>query len=247
MLMDPDQRRVDEDIFEVWILRQALENPTDDNPVRTEESVSFGLVSDHDDRLALDTGEVFQDYFVAKMHKEEKKLIYALITIRESLDDSYYKHNRMHYVQGTGPAFIQFSVFVEQTTFRELIRNVRTGLFPQTIVIEVADDKNANRKPPIEFGSDDSGLIWHNRERENKIIPIKAVRFDYGIVHSRYHEKEIDYLLPVQLNSLADRTDHTNQNIDWLLTQMLKFLALITMATVAVAIMVAILLIKRFW
>ena len=27
MLMDPDQRRVDEDIFEVWILRQALENP----------------------------------------------------------------------------------------------------------------------------------------------------------------------------------------------------------------------------
>jgi hypothetical protein len=27
MLMDPDQRRIDEDIFEVWILRQALEKP----------------------------------------------------------------------------------------------------------------------------------------------------------------------------------------------------------------------------
>jgi hypothetical protein len=27
MLMDPDQRRVDEDVFEIWILRQVLENP----------------------------------------------------------------------------------------------------------------------------------------------------------------------------------------------------------------------------
>ena len=27
MLVDPDQRRIDEDIFEVWILRQTLEKP----------------------------------------------------------------------------------------------------------------------------------------------------------------------------------------------------------------------------
>src|SRR5580658_1086031 len=27
MLMDPDQRRIDEDVFEIWILGQVLENP----------------------------------------------------------------------------------------------------------------------------------------------------------------------------------------------------------------------------
>ena len=27
MLMDPDQRRIDEDVFEIWTLGQVLENP----------------------------------------------------------------------------------------------------------------------------------------------------------------------------------------------------------------------------
>ena len=72
--------------------------PTKDQPVPTQESVSFELLPPDDrDHLDLDTGEVFQDYDYARLHKNEKKLIGASMTIREALRNSYYKYNLMYY------------------------------------------------------------------------------------------------------------------------------------------------------
>jgi hypothetical protein len=52
--------------------------PTKDRPVPTQETISFELLpTEERDRLDLDTGEVFQDYIYAKLHKKENNLIGA--------------------------------------------------------------------------------------------------------------------------------------------------------------------------
>jgi hypothetical protein len=100
--------------------------PSKDFPA-TQETVSFELTpTEERDHLDLDTGEVFQDYSYAKIHKNEKKLIGASITVRPLLDDSYYQYNAMHFFSENrgddfySPASIHFAVFIEPTVFREL-------------------------------------------------------------------------------------------------------------------------------
>jgi hypothetical protein len=70
--------------------------PTKDRPLATQENVSFELMpTEERDHLDLDTGEVFQDYSYARLHKNEKKLIGARIAIHPILDESYYQYNAM--------------------------------------------------------------------------------------------------------------------------------------------------------
>jgi hypothetical protein len=222
--------------------------PTKDHPVPTEEYVLFELLpTDERDHLDLDTGEVFQDYIYASIHKNEKKLIYASMTIRACLDDSYYQYNAMRYFGGrTGddfhhPPSIYFDVFIAPTGFRELADNIRGRLFPETITIELPF------QAPIEFGwePDGSGTIWHNREKENQRIAIESVRFDYAVVKPRYDEKQVDRLLPIQFNAPADRLNEQIALIQISLTELLKYLRWITMGIAALAIMIAILFIKH--
>src|SRR5579885_2997268 len=94
--------------------------PTEKIPTATHESVSFGLLpTDDRDHLDLDTGEVFQDYGYARLHKNEKKLIDASITIYPRRDDSDYQDNLMHYSgkfetdDSYHPPNIYFTVFIE--------------------------------------------------------------------------------------------------------------------------------------
>jgi hypothetical protein len=211
-----------------------------------EEYVSFELLpTDERDHLDLDTGEVFQDYIYASIHKSEKKLIYASMTIRACLDDSYYQHNAMRYLHGgTGDdshsSSIYFDVFIAPTVFRELAENIRGVLFPETVAIELPFfTTSPEMKAPIEFGwePDGSGMIWHNIEKENRRIAIESVRFDYAVVKSRYDEKQVDRPLPMRFNAPADRM---NEQILSSLAEMLKYLRWITIGIVALAIMIAI-------
>src|SRR5262245_28073987 len=221
--------------------------PTKDRPVPIQENVSFTLLpTDERDHLDLDTGEVFQDYNYARLHKNEKKLISANITIYAALDDSDYQYNRMQYFDEQKhdlfyqPSSIYFSVFIAPTAFRELVDNVRGGLFPEKILIELP-----SKKAPIEFGwePDGSGMIWHNKEKENRMIAIESVRFDYAVVKPRYDEKQLDRLLPMQ--AATDRINEQIVPIQTSLAEMLKYLRWITMGIVALAIMIAISMIKR--
>jgi hypothetical protein len=212
--------------------------PTKDRPVPTQETVSFELLPTNErDHLDLDTGEVFQDYIYAKLHKKEKNLIGASMMIRPILDQSYYQYNTMQYFsEQTGddfynPASIHFTMFIEPTAFRELADKIRSGLYPETITIELADSARISadpkQKPPIEFGwePDGSGKIWHNTEQENRKIAIESVRFDYALVRARHDEQ-----MAVMQTNVA---------------QILKYARWITMGVVALAIMTAVLMIKR--
>src|SRR5437764_1893851 len=99
--------------------------PTSERPSPTQETVSFRLLPTNErDHLDLDTGEVFQDYSYARIHKNREKLISASLTIRVLPDESYYEHNAMHYmgaVEGdefSRSATIMFDAFLAPAAFR---------------------------------------------------------------------------------------------------------------------------------
>jgi hypothetical protein len=100
-----------------------------------------------------------QDYSYARLHKNEKKLISANITIRPSLDDSYYQYNLMQYFSEQKddlfyqPSSIYFSAFIAPTAFRELIDNVRGRLFPEKILIELPSKSKRCFAPTLQRAS----------------------------------------------------------------------------------------------
>jgi hypothetical protein len=118
------------------------------------------------------------------------------------------------------------------------------GLYPKTITIELVCAARINtdpkQKPPIEFGwePDGSGMIWHNTEKENRKIAIESVRFDYALIKSRHDEKQV-------ISAPADRINEQIAVIQTSLAVMLKYARWITIGVVALAIMIAVLMIKR--
>ena len=190
--------------------------PTSDLPSGTRETVSFRLLpTDDRNHLDLDTGETFQDYNYARMHKKEDCLIGASLTVRPLVAEEHYRYNAMRYSAGfnddfsSQPASIFFDVFIEPTAFRELANNIRSGVIPKTITIDLHDERSfftkrdgpdAEKKPPLEFGwePDGSGLIWHNKEEDARKIQVESVRFDYAVLNPRY-DSEARRLLPQQM------------------------------------------------
>jgi hypothetical protein len=101
------------------------------------------------------------------------------------------------------------------------------------------------QKPPIEFGwePDGSGTIWHNTEKGNRKIAIESVRFDYALIKSRHDEKQDDRPLPI--SAPADRINEQIAVIQTSLAEILKYARWITIGVVALAIMIAVLMIRR--
>jgi hypothetical protein len=231
-----------------------------DRSAATNEIVSFELLpTDERDHLDLDTGEMFQDYGYARIRKNEQKLIQARLTIRAIPDGAHEQQNTMLYMgEISGDDFyhastIFFDVYVAPATFRELADHTRNGLLPETVTFELLRDRpffrssdEPEKKYALEFGwePDGSGMIWHNKEDENKRIPIDSIRFDYAVVKPRYDE-QLNYLLPVQSDAPADRISGQIALIMTLLVAVLKYLRWAMMGIVALAIMIAILLAKQ--
>ena len=93
-------------------------------------------------------------------------------------------------------------------------------------------------KQALEYGwePDGSGKIWHNTEQENLRVPIQSVKFDYGIVKPRYDEKQIDRVLPMQVNAPAERTSEQVAALQTSLAEMLKYLRWIATAITVIAV-----------
>jgi hypothetical protein len=92
----------------------------------------------------------------------------------------------------------------------------------------------------MEFGRepDGSGKIWHNTEKENRKIAIESVTFDYALIKARDDEKQV-------VSAPADRINEQIAVIQTSLAEMLKYARWITIGVVALAIMIAVLMIKR--
>jgi hypothetical protein len=235
--------------------------PTTDRPERAREIVSFELLPTNErDHLDLDTGEVFQDYGYARTQKNEGKLIGASITMRSTNDKSDGEQSAMHYMREvTGdfhahPSTIMFDVFIEPTVFTKLLENTRIGLIPETITIDLVDMRSSfftsseeqKKEAPFAYGwePDGSRQIWHNKERENQIIPIESVRFKYAIVKPRYDE-QFHRLLPMQSDAPTERITDQITPIRAILVEMSKHLRWAMIGIVALAIMVGIFIAKQ--
>lgn len=218
--------------------------PTKDRPDATLEYLSFQLLPDDGDHLDLDTGEVFQkDY-------DEKRHIGASLTIRPSPDDSRESHMRyLGKVQGDDyryPSSIDFAAFIEPTAFRELVDNIKVGLFPETITFDfenqvqfytiVYQDGTREQKKALEYGLPDQ-LVWHNREQENQRVPISSVTFKYAVLKARFGQNF--RLLPRPVIAPADRIINQTALIQTGLAEMQKYLRLILAIIVVLTICVA--------
>ena len=207
--------------------------PTEDRSFATEESLVFRLLpTDERNHLDLDTGEVFEDYYYARLRKTEKKLIDASITISPLPDDSYYQYNAMHYhyrdgthTDGRPTSEICFTAFIEPAAFRELADNIKVGLFPDTISIEF-DYRMQKLQQALEIGLDSGnwGMIWHNTKQENLTVPIKRVKFSYAILNTDYgkglRRLPLQRKAPVveQLAEIQTRLAKMSEQLRWLAT-----------------------------
>jgi hypothetical protein len=235
--------------------------PSADRPAAITETVSFRLLPTNErDHLDLDTGEVFQDYSYARIRKNHEKLISASLTIRVLPDESYYKHNAMHYmaaVEGdefSRSATIMFDAFLAPAAFREVADKTRDGLLPETITFELMSDLSfifrtrdePEKKRALEYGwePDGSGVIWHNKEDENKRLAIDSIRFDYAIMKPRYDE-QLNVLLPANSVAPTDRISNQIAVILTMLVAVLKYLRWAMIGIVALAIMAAIFIAKQ--
>jgi hypothetical protein len=226
--------------------------PTEDRPNPTLEIISLKLIpTDDHHRIDLDTGEVFQDYNYARVRGNEKKLIYASMTVRPCLGETDYQYNTMSYFdEQTGddfhsPALIHVETFMEPTAFRQLVDNIRGGLLPSVVLIELPF-RVLREKSPMEYSwePDGSAVVWHNKEEQDRRIAVESVRFDYAVGKPHYDEKQMGPL-PIQVDAPTERLSEQIAPIQASLNEMLKYLRWTTMGIVALAIMVAILFLKR--
>jgi hypothetical protein len=124
--------------------------------------------------------------------------------------------------------------FIAPTAFRELIDNIRNGLLPETISIELSE------KAPLEYAwePDGSGMIWHNKGKENKRVPIESITFQYAVVKAQYDEEQTGRLLPMPSHALTGRINEQIAPIQTTLADMSKQSRWTMMGVVALVVMV---------
>lgn len=238
-----------------------IERPSDDasDPAKRKEYISFRVLPTAEaDHLDLDTGEIFQHYNYAQTHNKQDKLIGARLIVEPASNDSDYKRNKMRYsdaVQGefdSSPATISFSVYVEPNTYRELADNVKNGLLPETITIGFERDPLYwNVNPPkdqqiLEYGwePDGSGKVWHNKERDNRAIPIENIKFDYAMLKPRY-DQTTNQLLPMMPDLPSARTNEQIASIQIMLAEMSKHLRWAAVGIIVLAVIVSLWMVKH--
>jgi len=241
-------------------LSLEVERPTDggNDSARRKEYISFQVLpTDDRDHLDLDTGEIFQHYNYARIRNKHENLIGARLTIEPTSEDSDYRRNSMRYmdeVRGefeSFPTTIFFGVYVAPATFRELVDNIKSGLLPETITIGFERDPlyaigNPQEKRLLEYGwePDGSGKIWHNKERENRAIPIENIKFDYAVVKPRYDEKT-NQLLPMMPDLPPSRINEQIASIQVMLAEMSKHLRWASVGIIVLAVIVALWMVKH--
>lgn len=154
---------------------------------RGRRVISFRVHLDGRDHVDLETGEIFQD----PRRLNKKNVISASLTVEQAKTEEYYGYNRMTYSEeivsddpiASHPSEIYFSVFVPQADMQELATNIRSGLLPSTIRVELPFDMRGSS--PIRYGwePDGSGMKWLNQDKNNRNVKIQGVSFHYDLLN----------------------------------------------------------------
>jgi len=242
-------------------LSLEVERPTDNgnDPAKRKEYISFQVLpTEGRDHLDLDTGEVFQHYNYARIRNKDENLIGARLTIEPASEASDYRRNSMRYmdeVRGefeSAPATIFFGIYVAPATFRELANNLKNGLLPETITIgferdplyAIGNPQKERRLLEYSWEPDGSGMIWHNKERENRAVPIENIKFDYAVLKPRYDETT-NQLLPRLPEIPTARMNEQIASIQIMLSKMSKHLRWAAVGIIVLAVIVALWMVKH--
>lgn len=165
-------------------MHSSADLPDKKGTPRGRQAFQFSVHLDDGDHIDLETGEVFGGRF-------RKNDISASLTVGQAKTDEYYNANRMSYSEAivsddpmvSKPSEIYFTVFVPPDDFQELVNNVRNGLLPSTIRVELHYEM-FDESSPMKYGwePDGSGMKWRNRDKNNRHIQIQGISFDYDVL-----------------------------------------------------------------
>jgi hypothetical protein len=151
--------------------------------------------------LKLNTSEVFCNPNQSKKVDDEER-ISATLSIRQASDDKDFFNNRMLYLDEVEtetsyhPSLILFRYFLPAREFGELLTNIRSGLAPSTVEVDLDHDVR-DKNSPFTFGSEANGssLIWANDNAASKKsgIKIHAVSFSFDLLKTT-NEHETEHL-----------------------------------------------------
>lgn len=161
---------------------------TDDGKQETFSYVEVETAYDFDQGyIKLDTSEVFTDPRLMHHHKGAQLIGFSLIVSSAQSSDEF-SDNKILYRKGSGTEddYWESSIFarcnVPPDQYTTLLKNVRSGLFPSRITIEIGENVDRGDDAPLEYGwePDGSGIIWHNKRSGS--LPIQGVRFFYPVL-----------------------------------------------------------------
>jgi hypothetical protein len=105
------------------------------------------------------------------------------------------------------------------------------------------------KKRTLEYGwePDGSGMIWHNKEKENQRITVESIRFEYAVAKPRYDETEITRVLPMPANAMAEQRDAQATLVQNRLGEILTYLRWVAVATAVLAFVIVIVVVRQGW
>jgi hypothetical protein len=165
---------------------------------RSGHSISIGLYPEDRTYLELKTGEVFCNPSYSKLRAKNGNTISATLSINEALADADYEYSKLRYFGETrsdddfSPSSLHFQCFLPPKEFGDVLTNIRNGLLPSTVRIEL-EHEYLNKESPLTFGwePDGSGLKWDNNNasaRKNG-INIEGITLQYELVKPTYDDE----------------------------------------------------------
>lgn len=159
----------------------------------TAHSLTFTLHLAGQDRLKLETGEVFQNPAYASVRGNKQNEISAHLNIRPASDEHDHT-NKMSYFEGrTGddyhrPPVIHFDVSTPASDYSLLLNNIRGGITPSSVTVGLRFD--LHDKGSHDYAPDGSMMIWRNAMRQNRRVDVESIEFHYRLIGAEDHDDE---------------------------------------------------------
>jgi hypothetical protein len=155
----------------------------------TAHLLTFTLHLAGQDRLKLETGEVFQNPAYASVRGNEKE-IFAHLNVRPASDERDPSHaNNMRYFEAvTGddygsPPSIHFEVSAPASDYSLLLNNIRGGITPSLVTVGLRHNLHDKGSPvKYDYAPDGSMMIWDNAAQQNRRVDVESIEFHYRLI-----------------------------------------------------------------
>jgi len=151
----------------------------------TAQTLFFKLDLARGNRLTLETGEVFQS---TAYPWEKRRKISASLNVDPASEgrDASHTNNMRYFEEEKGddyeePPFIHFQVSIPSSDYSLLLNNIREGLTPSVVTVELRHDL-FDKGSPIGFDNapDGSEMIWRNAH--DRRVDVVGIGFEYRLI-----------------------------------------------------------------